>query len=836
MGSLFNILLQYRGMSLIDIPRQIFGWIDAAVYGLIAEVYGLIEDLARIQIFDTGVLQGFYEKVYLLITIVMLFKLSFSIVSYILDPTKATDKNQGMGKIFTNVIVMFAMLLSAPVAFKYLTKLQNAILDDNVIQNFLFQKGSATEYVVSNGVILGNSKNCQSWADTDPDFNYTGPVISKTTDNGNYLAVNIYKTFYNVADFSEGSVNNIRLSNSSNVFQYMCSESFDNVNVSTMVSYINVYNKSGNNHYVIEYKWLVTTAIGAFVLLLLISIAFDIAVRAVKLGFYQLIAPVAIVSYIDPNSGKNGIFNKYMKALGKTWVSLFIRIFSVTFAVYIIKQIDFGMYDRLVATGYKPNSSEFFINLFVIIGALMFAKQFPQLLEELFPGMKMGKMQLNPFKNIAENAVGGKALLGGAAALAGAGLSGVTNAAHRSVQTARNVRNADGFGNKARALFSGVGRTVGSTLAGATRGGINAFGRTSKDGKLFKGAWGGYQTAMFSKKLRDDEIRKAGLEDAGFAERAIFGAESVASDMARYVGVLNRGQREEIEAAAQDLDIKNRQNALDEEKYDIANRKQNDLNNANIDGRQRQLDLEKFNTSQEKNRILQPFKDYSNYASKIKARIDNHSTVKAAEKEVERAKAIGDASLIERAETNLDYAKRFAANDLYKNDSDVKDLFGRMNDIRNNNEELRNNTSEAFEYDASNDEYTFKSSSIYGTENYSAMIERRYNDVERQYQERQDNINEDKRVIETRYADMERDIKERQDNINEDKRIISSNEEHNPMSRAKLQNASRFNREPEKAGFKPSPNQSSQANISDNSQYSNLGRHGGHHGGGPGRP
>ena len=79
---------------------------------------------------------------------------------------------------------------------------------------------------------------------------------------------------------------------------------------------------------------------------------------------------------------------------------------------------------------------------------------------------------------------------------------------------------------------------------------------------------------------------------------------------------------------------------------------------------------------------------------------------------------------------------------------------------------------------------------------------------------------------------MERDIRERQDIINEDKRIISNNEEHNPMSHAQLQNDQRFNGEKEKPGFKPSPNQSSQANISDNSQYSNLGRHGGHRGGG----
>lgn len=844
--NLFNILLTYRKTWLGDIPRSLFSSIDSAVYQMISSVYGLIEDLAHVQIFKEGVIQNFYNKTYALLAIFMVFKLTFSIVSYVLDPAKVTDKSAGFGKIITNVMIMFVMILSAPVVFKNLYKLQEMILDEGVIYNFLFQQGDQEIYADGEKkLIIGDPEACKNWRENPDYYGSRSELINSevgswyVANNGDYISLMLYRNFFNLGTLNDGQNLGYRAGDDDdNSYQYLCNGKDITVHgysdITDLIDMINdTVNRSGkNDYYVIDYKYVVGTAVGVFVLLELISIAFDVAVRAIKLGFLQLIAPIPIMSYIDPKSGKNGLFSNWIKEVGKTWISLFTRLFAVFFAVFIISSIDYAMVESINTDNYTMQSKSFFIIMFVIIGALMFAKQLPQLLEQLIPGMKMGKMQLNPFKKIADEALGGKALLGGAAALAGAGLSGVTNAAHRSVQTAQNVRNADGFRNKARALFSGVGRTVGSTLAGATRGGINAFGRTSKDGRLFKGAWDGYQTSMFSKKLRDDTLRKAGLENAGFFERARFAAGSVASDMARYAGVLNRGQREQLEAAAQDLDIKNRQNALDEEKYDIANRKQNDLNNANIDGRQRQLDLEKFNTSQEKNRTLQPFKDYSGYATEIKKRIDNHSAVKAAEKEKNRAEAIGDASLIEKAEANLDYAKNFAANDLYRNDNDVKDLVGRMNDIRNNNEELRNNTSEAFEYDAASDEYTFKSSSIYGTENYSAMMGRRYDDVERQYQERQDNINEDKRVIEARYADMERDIKERQDIINEDKRIISNNEEHNPMSHAQLQNDQRFNGEKEKPGFKPSPNQSSQANISDNSQYSNLGRHGGHRGGG----
>ena len=157
-----------------------------------------------------------------------------------------------------------------------------------------------------------------------------------------------------------------------------------------------------------------------------------------------------------------------------------------------------------------------------------------QLLEELIPGLKLGGMELNPFKRISKDALGGNMLLGAGAGLAAAGMSGLTNGIQRAGQTIGNVKRAEGARGKLGAAVSGLGRTAGSTITGATRGGLNAFGRTSKDGKIFSGAWNGYQTSMFSKKLREDNLRKAGLEGANVLERAKFGIGSMTSDLARY--------------------------------------------------------------------------------------------------------------------------------------------------------------------------------------------------------------------------------------------------------------------------------------------------------------
>ena len=608
MGSLFNILAQYRANTFYDVPRQVFGWIDGGIYWFISAVYGLIEDLAKVQVFEQSTLNNFYNKVYLLLAIFMLFKISFSIVSYVLDPTKTSDKNAGLGKIITNVMVMFVMLLSAPVAFKYLTKLQNAILDDNVLLNFVFGETGTT--AAGDGIILGDEQNCKNWASLTDDLTFNGLATSSVKNNGDYLAITIYRSFFSVAstDITSGKGFNthgsglVEKNGANTAINFMCNWSNDGANVYDMVSFINAYYDEGggeshSGYYVIEYRWGVATAIGVYCLLMLINIAFEIAVRAIKLGFYQLLAPIPIISYIDPKSGKNGMFGKYMKMLGKTWASLFIRLFSLYFVVFVIKEFNMHFIDNLG----EVNSSKFFINLFVVIGALMFAKQLPQLLEELFPGMKMGKMQLNPFKNIAENAVGGKALLGGAAALGAAGLGMATNMGSRMFNgnTWKNRNGKTTFGS----VMNGIGKTLSSGIAGAGSSAFRAGRMTAKDGKIGKGMWTGYQESNKARFDRDDNLRKAGVVTAGDKFKYFMG--SLGADAARLTGNLTKGQKDQIT-------LQEKKATLEKSKYDL---------------------------EQRKNAALEPVKSYSSYMDQIKNEVDNDSAVKKAKENDELAKA-----------------------------------------------------------------------------------------------------------------------------------------------------------------------------------------------------
>lgn len=495
--NLFNTLIQYRGWKLYDLPRSLFTAIDDGVYGMIGNVYELIVDIANVSVFSTDTLQAFYGKIYALLSIFMLFKLSFSIVSYILDPSKTFDKNAGFGKLITNILVMFIMMLSAPVTFKYLTKLQNAILDDNVIENFVFNIDGSSD---TRSFKITTDSTCAAWEKIDSKFNEkAGNWYPASVGDG--ISLRMYRVFFNLAEDAKGSTD-WKSKKDLDVSYNFCKD-LRGATVKDMTLAANDYvEKEGNGMwYVVDYRMFLATVFGAFVLLMFISIAFDIAVRAVKLGFLQLIAPVPIISYIDPKSGKDGIFQRWIKEVGKTWASLFIRLFSVYFAVFIVSKVEI-----IFPKDYKLKSSMFFVELFVIIGALMFAKQLPQLLEQLFPGMKMGKMQLNPFKKVADEALGGKLVTGAAVGAAAMGARGLSQAGSNLYAFGRNRHNlkkgiaeaeAKGDYDKAEKLKrqlkrNNFGRAVGTTfggLAGGATRGLKSGYNTGKSGSgnIFKG-------------------------------------------------------------------------------------------------------------------------------------------------------------------------------------------------------------------------------------------------------------------------------------------------------------------------------------------------------------
>ena len=174
---------------------------------------------------------------------------------------------------------------------------------------------------------------------------------------------------------------------------------------------------SENTEFIMDYKFVFSTVVGVIVILLLISFCMDVAVRSLKLALLQLIAPVPILSYVDPKSGKDGMFKKWYEMCFKTYLSLFIRLLALYFSVYIISKVSAMNLVDVIDGSYQTNA---LVAVFIIIGALMFAKDLPKILEGL--GIKLdggGKFTLNPLKKFEEGALGGKRITGALGGLIG---------------------------------------------------------------------------------------------------------------------------------------------------------------------------------------------------------------------------------------------------------------------------------------------------------------------------------------------------------------------------------------------------------------------------------
>ena len=390
-----------------DWLRLLFAQIDKMIYWLISVTYSIIMQLKNISIFGEGDIKDFSSRIYVFLGIIMLFKVTFSLITYLVDPDASKDKSQGTGHLIKNILITLSLIVLVPYGFDLLYNAQAAIIDDNLVPRLIL----GTKDEPNNLTLMMDSDTCKGES-------------ASVSNYGDYLALATLRPFIQVYEDSDTSKEDLlaSLDDSTRVVYCLSGKTSSVLSKSVLYADTAVLN---TGEYIFEYNYLISTAFGVVVFLLLLNFCFDIAVRTIKLGFLEIIAPIPIISYVDPKSGKDGQFKKWLKEVFNTWLSLFLRLGVIYFAIYIITMIN-----KNVQEIHDENGN--IIMLFLIIGALMFAKQAIPLIENIF-GIKLGHtVQLNPFKKISEQALGGKAALGLGAA--GAGI--ITGAAG---QTASNV-------------------------------------------------------------------------------------------------------------------------------------------------------------------------------------------------------------------------------------------------------------------------------------------------------------------------------------------------------------------------------------------------------------
>lgn len=410
MGNLGMFLVERSlGFNLI---RTIFVCLDYVAFTVFGWATQAVFDIANATLIGPDKYAEFANRVYVLIGIFMLFKITVTMLGYLVNPDKITDKTEGLSKIVGRTIVSIAMLVGLPF-------LWNLMFDREI-------NGKTITQILLEAVprvLIG--KNSSITEGKDGIESVSNTIVWKT-----------YSVVFKNADGSE-------------VTDFNTMEAaVENVNVST---------DGDNSKYRYDYTLFLGFIIGIVMSIVMISIAIDVAIRAFKLIILRMIAPIPILGYILPQSQKNGgIFSNWLKTLLLTWLDLFIKIGVVYLALYFIdiiilqgSEADLGVSDFRLVT----------LKVFIIIGLLFFAKQAPKFITDLL-GIKNKEGGLGFAKALTAGVVGAGAVGSGVASARAAYAANKVNGHNKGLGIAKAI-GAGAFGVGAGAA-TGIGAALGA--------------------------------------------------------------------------------------------------------------------------------------------------------------------------------------------------------------------------------------------------------------------------------------------------------------------------------------------------------------------------------------
>ena len=562
--------------------RTLMFFIDNIVYGLIPQIYRLFIYLSEINLFSDNPdspINKLVSHVYVLLGIFMLFKVSFSLLQYIVDPNAFRDSSKGMGKLITNVLVALILLVSVPSIFGLAMDIQSEIVQSNAIGQLILgtDTGSGNYPVSADGSISDEgvqqmAKDLQfmlygAFYSVNQDVMMSGRVLEGCSGSSGVLGSIDMATTENCLNALQDNLPDDAASNGVSLYSFFkhVDENGNVVDEREFGHLDKLLWWKDDGDYVINYLPIISAAAGIYVILLLIGFCVDIAVRAIKLCFLQMLAPIAIVSYVDPKESiSNGKLNAWIKECASTYFSLFLRLATIFLVMFLISMIA----STLLSSGEyisglpEDTSYNIWIYLFLVIGAFMFAKQVPNIIESIFGIKFSGELHLNPFKNAGMGVLGAVGATTGAA-IGGAALGGIGNTAANLMRN-RDLKQKLSEGKITSEQFDkqymGRGALIGSAIGGfgsgavrsamvgaKTKRPISAIStgvKASSDSRRARGA--GYG---FVQNTKDKFVEMAGIEsDMGTTD-------AVKSRIKELRNMMSNAQRDEAAASYQMQDL-----------------------------------------------------------------------------------------------------------------------------------------------------------------------------------------------------------------------------------------------------------------------------------------
>ncbi|MBR4350614.1 MAG: hypothetical protein IKP98_00075 [Bacilli bacterium] len=508
MFPILNNVLSSGASSLLNI---ILTAIAAAIFNAISGIYSLFYGLATTRLFRATTIEAISNRIYILVSVVILFAFSVKLIEAIVNPDLLTDAKKGVTGVLKRTIIGLLLLVAVPAIFNFVYYLQAEIIVGGVVEKLMLgymdsdsssgiegAGGTLTSAIITsfirpvdqNGVPYTESSLCND----DKNCNYADKLAD--INDGMYEP---YLTFLG----GEPKYGNLIIIGKEKIWD--------------------------NGQPIYDISAFALVIVGGFILYQVIILCLDAGLRLVKLGILEVLAPVIIVSYIA--SGADHL-SKWAKMTIQEFTSILIRIAGLCFMV-----MGFQLMNEPDSI-FNNDSVSIWFKIFLIIGLLRLVKELPDLLGKLFgANIKMGsiKDKLGEMAGVGKMAQNAWGAMGGLAkAGAGAIGSGVGKFVKKGSEgLATDLRKAsdkrvakwnskhpdkDYYTDTRRGRFAQKAGAVGRALPGAIAGGARVAGAIYKDGgKDTKKAIDTAVKENFGREVKEHEQRKQDVKDAKMA-------------------------------------------------------------------------------------------------------------------------------------------------------------------------------------------------------------------------------------------------------------------------------------------------------------------------------
>ena len=387
----------------MSIVYGIFSSLEWVIYNICSILFNVIFRLSYFKLFDgLDIVRDITSRVYLVLGILMVFRLVMSGVQYIVNPDTFDDKEKGMAGLLKNAMITVLLIALVPAVFDLAIDVQKSVVEE-IPRIILGGEGELEEKDKSAGTSVA--------------FTVLTSFVRPVNDKNSYVrGVNCY----NADDENKTGI--------------ACPIDTDN---NPVISDLESFHKrigsgvdilgDGNKKY--NYMYIISTIAGLFLGYMLLKMCLDIAIRTFKLNIIQMLSPIPISSYMF----KKDNFNKFVKTSAQVYADLFIRMIIVYVVILVMRYIP-GVVSNLFSNGEVDTSlinqnvgfldflERSLTTIALVFGLLMFASKAPKFITDLLGLPDVGSGDLKDMFKPAWQSVGG--------------LSGVTSAinAYRSAR------------------------------------------------------------------------------------------------------------------------------------------------------------------------------------------------------------------------------------------------------------------------------------------------------------------------------------------------------------------------------------------------------------------